>query len=98
MGRLMAMAINESANQCNPNGEKDPMPCCEDITEEMKVEEVTQTSFDFDSTPDLYQIAAIIFVLDQSGLKLEEDKVHFQLYSPPPPDEDVQTEHQVFLI
>ncbi|MEM7297387.1 MAG: hypothetical protein AAF391_03875 [Bacteroidota bacterium] len=99
MGRVKAVAINETANPCANEGTTDPMPCCEDVSEELKVEEITQVAFDFDSQPDLYELAIISWIaFDVPSFQLRQEKPQFQFYSPPPPDYNVQLEHQVFLI
>lgn len=99
MGRVQSVAINESANPCGQSEMDDPMPCCEDVSEELKVDEITQVSFDFDSQPDLYELAIISWItFDLPNLRQSEDTPQFQYYSPPPPNIDVQVEHQVFLI
>ena len=58
MGRLKSVAVFVSANPCD-NGMEDPMPCCKDTSEELKVDELTKASFDFKSTTDLYLLATI---------------------------------------
>ena len=98
MGRLKSVAINEHATQCS-GGEEEPMPCCKDISEELKVEEFTTSGFDFDATPDLYQLAIINYVLiDATESATESEKLHFHHYSPPLPDEDITILTQTFLI
>ncbi|MEP1033020.1 hypothetical protein [Ekhidna sp.] len=98
MGRLKSMAVNEHAEHCF-EGEEEQMPCCKDISEELKVEEFTTVGFDFDATPDLYQLAVVHFVMlqdiDFSG---QTDHPQFQHYSPPLPDRDIPVLVQSFLI
>ena len=99
MGRLKAVAINETASPCvDQAGEPVEMPCCEDISEELKVEEITQVSFDFDSQPDLYELAIITWITLGIQDAVELENPQFQYYAPPPPDIDFQVNHQVFLI
>lgn len=99
MGRLVSVAVNESAAPCSENGEPVQMPCCEDVSEELKVEEVAQASFDFNATPDLYQLAIVTyFLLDAPLVSVEQGQVKFQNYSPPPPDRDIPVLVQSFLI
>lgn len=99
MGRLKSVAIFASANPCSENGVPTPMPCCEDTSEQLKVDELTKASFDFKGTADLYQIAAIAYVLlEQNYLSLDENKPAYYNYSPPLPDQDIRVLNQVFLI
>ncbi|MEO1253743.1 MAG: hypothetical protein AAFY41_02485 [Bacteroidota bacterium] len=99
MGQLKSIAINETASPCvSEDGEPVQMPCCDDISEELRVEEITQVSFDFDSQPDLHQLAIITWVLLDADLVSEQNKTSFQYYSPPPPDIDFQSDYQVFII
>lgn len=99
MGRLKSVAVFHEAENCMGKGFTDPMPCCEDVSEELKVDEVTKASFDFNSTPELHQLAVITWVLlDQKVISLEKDKTHFLHYSPPPPDRDIPVLIQSFLI
>lgn len=99
MGRLKSVAIFASANPCSENGVPTPMPCCEDTSEQLKVDDLTKASFDFKGTTDLYQIAVITYVLlEQNYLTLEEDKPAYYNYSPPLPDQDIRVLNQVFRI
>lgn len=76
-----------------------PMPCCEDTSEQLKVDELTKASFDFKGTTDLYQIAAITYILlEQNYLSIEEDKPAYYNYSPPLPDQNIRVLNQVFRI
>lgn len=96
MGRLKSVAINEHAAHCFIN-ESEQMPCCEDVEEELKIEEVTTASFDLDLQPDLYQIAAITFILFNDSPRHTIVKSSLGK-SPPLPDQDFQILHQTFLI
>ncbi len=100
MGRLKTVSINEKVNMCsNANEESEPLPCCKDVSEELRIDEVTQTSFDFDGQPDLYELAIITWITFGSlPDTFDLDKRQFQYYASPPPDSDFQVSHQVFLI
>lgn len=99
MGRLKSMAIFEHAQNCTGSDAKDPMPCCKDVSEELKVEEITTIAFNFDAQPLLLQVAAIDFsLLNNIAFAVEENKPHFQHYSPPLPDLDIPILVQSFLI
>lgn len=97
MGRLKSVAINRHASNCSASGEE-KMPCCEDISQELKVEEVTQVGFDFDSQPELFQIAFVQFFLLNLSLTSEQEHFALKYYTPPPPEIDYQADFQVFLI
>ena len=98
MGRLKAVAINETASPCGEKGTKDPMPCCEDVSQHLKVDEITKTAFDFDSQPDLVQLAIIAWVFSEGKLPEVQNSPTYYPYNPPPPDLDRQVAYQVFLI
>lgn len=99
MGRVKSVAIFHHAENCMGNDLVDPMPCCEDVSEELKVEHLTKASFGFESSASLYQLAVITyFVLDQDLISVEKDKLEFQNYTPPPPDRDIPVLIQSFLI
>ena len=94
----MSIAVNEHATHCF-DGEEEQMPCCKDVSEELKIEEITTTGFDFDATPDLFQLAIVSYVLlEDPILDDDPDKPHFQHYSPPLPDKDITVLVQSFLI
>lgn len=99
MGRLKSIAVFEAAHSCSENGAEDPMPCCKDVSEQMKVNEITKVSFDFKSAPDLYPVAVIcFFVLSQDLLSVKNEKPQHRFYSPPLPDQNLQVLNQNFLI
>ncbi len=98
MGRLVSVAINESASPCTENGKPIQMPCCEDTSQELKVDELTKSSFDFKSTTDLYLLAAITYVLLEDTYFSSDRQVEYYHYAPPLPDQDIRVLHQVFLI
>lgn len=97
MGQLKSMAINEHASHCF-EGEAEKTPCCNEVSEEWKIDEVTTTSFDFDLSPDLYQVAIITFILHNQTLETYIKKPLFQEHSPPLLKEDILILHQSFLI
>jgi len=99
MGRLKSVAIFHSAENCQGKGLTDPMPCCEDVSEHLKVDELTKTSFDFNSLPELNQIAVISYLLiDYDLISLEKENPKYYNFTPPFPDQDLQVLNQVFLI
>ena len=99
MGRLKSVAVFHSAENCMGKGFEDPMPCCEDVSEQLKVDDLAKATFDFKSTTDFYLVAVISFVLlDNSYTTNENDKPKFSNYLAPPPDRDIPVEIQSFLI
>lgn len=98
MGRLKAVAINQPAHSCGDGETEDPMPCCEDVSEELKVDEVSQVSFEFNASPDLFLLSTFQAILIGIEKFETERYLAFHDYSPPLPDLDIQVEHQVFLI
>ena len=97
MGRLKSVAVFVSANPCD-NGTEDPMPCCKDTSEELKVDELTKASFDFKSATDLYLLATITYVLLEDSYTSTDKEAQFYNYDPPLPDQDIRVLHQVFRI
>lgn len=99
MGRLKSVAIFEEPHSCSENGAEDPMPCCKDVSEQLKVNEITKATFDFKSSPDLYQIAIISFLVSDQGLLSVQNEKPKYYYSPPPlPDQNLLVLNQTFLI
>ncbi|MEP5614455.1 MAG: hypothetical protein ABJP45_19540 [Cyclobacteriaceae bacterium] len=97
MGRLKSVAVFVSANTCEA-GKEDPMPCCKDTSEELKVNELTKASFDFKATADLYLLAAITYVLLEDTYSSADKQVEFYNYDPPLPEQDIRVLTQVFRI
>jgi len=100
MGRLKSVAINETASPCtDEGGQPIQMPCCEDVRQELKVEDVTQASFDFDVHPDLFELAIIHHILLQDiGITPAQERPSLLYYDPPLPDRDIPILTQSFLI
>lgn len=98
MGRLKSVAVNAHANHCF-EGEAEQMPCCKDVSQELKVEEITTVGFDFDAHPDLYELFSITSLsFDDVPEHTDQTHVQFLHYSPPLPDRDVIVLVQSFLI
>jgi len=92
------MAVNQSANSCVEKEMTDPMPCCEDIAQELKVNEITKTIFDFDAHPNLFIVSLVAFALPEVLPISDDQDRSFKDYSPPLRDQNFQSELQVFLI
>ena len=102
MGRLKAVAVFESVQKCEgASHEDEPMPCCKDVTEELKLEEITTISFEFDATPSLLELATIP-TFDDLAFQIRENVLWFPSATlqanPPPPDADYRVSFQVFRI
>jgi len=97
MGRLKSVAVNAHAANCSNADRGEQMPCCKDVSQELKINDITQVSFDFDSRPALFQIAIIQYVLLNKTL-LTEEKPSFKYDPSPPAKLDFQAVFQVFLI
>ncbi|MEM8938676.1 MAG: hypothetical protein AAGC64_04940 [Bacteroidota bacterium] len=98
MGNLKSVTINESATPCAQSGTSIPLPCCEEISQELKVEEVTQVSFEFDLHPALFDLGSILFGLFNQFVFNHRESPQIKNYFPPPPYVDFQSDYQVFLI
>ncbi|MFZ9046546.1 MAG: HYC_CC_PP family protein [Cyclobacteriaceae bacterium] len=97
MGRLQSVAIVVSADTCKDVTE-DPMPCCKDTSEELKVDQMTKASFDFKSAPELHLLAVITYVLLEDTYSTLDTKTSSNQPDPPLPDQDIRVLHQVFRI
>ena len=97
MGRLKSVAINVQANNCNPDGEE-KMPCCDDVSELLKIEEATNLSFDFDGIPDLIELATITFGFEFEPSHSDVNLVLYANHDPPLPDKPKRVLYQSFLI
>lgn len=99
MGRLKSIAVFEHAQNCTGTDIQDPMPCCEDTSQELKVEEITTVAFDFDANPDLFELAIVNHILLKDiEFTIEQDKPAYKNYDPPLPDRDITVLVQSFLI
>lgn len=99
MGRLKSVAVFEKANPCIDYGFEEPMPCCEDISEELKVDEITNSTFDFKISPDYHLVAITTYLLiNQDLLEPEITESNYSDYSPPPIERDIPILVQSFLI
>jgi len=98
MGRLKSVAVNAHAQHCF-DGEEEQMPCCKDVNQKLKVEEITTVAFDFDANPDLFELAIVNhFLLKDIGFTIEQEKPTLLNYDPPLPDRDIPVLVQSFLI
>jgi len=96
MGRLKSVAVNEHAHGCKGPGMTDPMPCCEDVSEIIIVDELAQSTFDFHfAAVDNFIPALPLY--DVSLLPLAQQHVPQHNHAPPPPI-DLLIVHQVFRI
>ena len=91
------MAIMLEADKCG-DGAEDPMPCCEDTSEQLKVDDVVKVSFDFKSNFTPIQISFTQHFGEPILLPSSKVEEEYQFYDPPLPDPDLQIRYQIFLI
>ena len=85
----MSLAYFSHAEHCT-DSETEPMPCCEDVEEILRVEEVSTSSMDFDVSPQLFFYYEIEFQI-QDNLNPEFSTYSISLnYDSPPEDAIVQ--------
>lgn len=98
MGLLKSMAVNEHAAHCY-DGEAEDIPCCKEISQELRLDEMVQHSFEFNATPTLFEFPLVNFILLKDlNVGLIHEKPNFREYSPPLPDQDIPVLFQSFLI
>ena len=98
LGRLKSVSVFEQAKGC-PGSERDaPLPCCDYVDTELKVEDLTFSSFEFDGETDYYFLAVFSWIVTDENRKGHRGDPEFQIYDPPPNEIDIQTQFQVFLI
>ena len=98
LGRLKSVTVFEHAKGCADNPEGEQMPCCEDVETLLKVEEVTQVSFDFDGQPTLFLVSTIEWLPKDSTPHVNRTQFRLTATSPPTPDIDFQSAYSVYLI
>lgn len=99
MGRLQSVAIFQSAQNCMDDEGAEPMPCCQDVSEELKLDEVAKASFEFKGAPDLVPMAIVSFILlDHDLLTSTKGQNQYLSYTPPALEKDVPVLIQSFLI
>lgn len=96
MGRLMSIEINDHAQGCQDEDE-DKMPCCENTTEELKVEQLQKTVFDIDLATNSLLIQEIAYVLSDRDPQ-EVSYPFVDIHSPPLIAKDIPLLVQRFLI
>gem|GEM_PF-4967016 len=92
----MSIEINDHAEGCQDEAE-DKMPCCEDTTEELRIDHVQKTTFDLDLAFSTSLIQEVVFTLvhvDPSEL----DYPFVDLHVPPLIARDIPILVQSFLI
>lgn len=98
MGRLFSVAVNDHAAHCFDGEEEEQMPCCEDVTDELRIEQITTVSNQIELESSY--ISLTFKVLLPYNLKLyEQNEFGPGIPEPPPlPNKNLQKIHQVFLI
>ncbi|MEQ8240395.1 MAG: hypothetical protein RIA69_14345 [Cyclobacteriaceae bacterium] len=99
MGRLKSVAIFQQAENCFGGDTETQMPCCEDVHEELKVDDLSPSTFDFKLSPQAYQLVFNVFPIWEDHLYINEKDSHLVIIkSPPPPLLDLNITYQVFRI
>ena len=98
MGRLKSIAVFEQAKACFDQEEKESMPCCEDVSEELRVENLTKTSVDFDCSTQLVATLITLPTFDHLFVSYIQEEFTQNNYSPPLPSRDIPVLMQSFLI
>jgi len=98
MGKLKSVVAFDEPKNCAEDKSEDSPPCCEDVHTLLKVEEISQSNFEFDSCPQLYEVALIVWSSYSCQLELNNEKEYFSYYPQPPPDRDILSHYQVYLI
>ena len=102
MDRLISMAYFHEAHDCADimgldEGTEDPMGCCDDVTEEVKVDDFQKTSFEFQGA-DL----ELVEVVDHQSFEFNPafvfDPAFYAKYKPPLIEQDIPVLIQSFLI
>lgn len=96
MGRLMSVEINDHAEGCQGTDE-DTMPCCEDTTEKLQVEQLQKVTFDIDLDANRYLIEEVAYIL----LDVDASEVTYPYvdeHSPPLLTQDIPVLLGCFLI
>ena len=92
------MAVNAHADHCY-EGEAEDIPCCKEISQELRLDELVYHSFDFDATPDRFELTIINHILLKDiNSTITHEKPAFQNYDPPFSDRDIPILIQSFLI
>lgn len=98
MGLLKSVAVNEHAAHCY-DGEAEDIPCCNETSQELRIDELLTKSFDFDASPGVYELDFVSLILTKDfDVSSKFEKPHFRYYSPPLPDQDIPVLIQSFLI
>ncbi len=96
MGRLMSIEINDHAKGCQDEG-GNPMPCCENTTEELRLEELQKTLSDVDLTAEMSIVHEVAYVLIDADPMLVTYPF-IDLHAPPLITKDIPVLVQHFLI
>lgn len=94
MGRLKSVSYFSQAKSCCDTEQQ--MPCCEDVEELLKIDDLSQSIFDFTIDPSLFELYEIRF---SEGLPDQSEQQHFCLSNyPNPPPKDRVVFFQIFRI
>ena len=102
MGRLISLAYFHEAHDCADimgleEGEEDPMGCCDDTSEELKVDDFQKTVFEL-HTPDFELIKVIDHQSFEFVANYAFNPAFYTKYKPPLIAQDIPVLIQSFLI
>ncbi|MEQ9424309.1 MAG: hypothetical protein RJQ09_07840 [Cyclobacteriaceae bacterium] len=104
MKRLKTIAVFEKADSCMEmmgmtTDDDCPMGCCQDVEEEMKVDDLNKTTFEFNAQTTLEFVAIASYIINSIDLVDGNDIItHYSNYSPPLIERDILADVQVMII
>lgn len=101
LGRLVSVSYLGALGGCYENGcenEKSSMPCCDDETTHLKIEELSLSSFSFDSNTSLIVLGFTHLPPTYQSLKHQKNKAVIVNSNSPPPPLSERSLLQVFII
>lgn len=103
LGQLKSVSVFQEAESCMSKMEMDedscPMECCDDTSEEYKLEEFKQVSFEHKFfTPELRLIAIITYYFANADVVTNSPNLSYSQYLPPLIDQDIPVMVQSFLL
>jgi len=103
MGSVKDVTVFENFRSCMAamgfeEDEACPTGCCKDVSQELKVDNLAKTVFNFYSTPDLSLISIVFYELFDINPGDHNSQTAYLNYKPPLIDHDIQLLVQSFLL
>jgi len=103
MGSVKDVTVFENFRSCMAamgfeEDEACPTGCCKDVSQELKVDNLAKTVFNFDSTPDWSLIPLVFYELFEVSHSDLNSLSAYLNYKPPLIDRDIQVMVQSFLL